>query len=238
MPINVVDSREIGFDDVAINPFWNSSAYRGEFPIPRRPQVQGHPGAAWDRHLLIVDTADCTGYEMIEYNTDLFALLGTHAALSSARYSLDSLDRPRSTTNVANTPLIGQYVMRDEVARGSIDHVIGACTNAAGSSTTWPAQRSDGRAGPGAIPMGSWLRLRSDVDLGGFTGDARPVAEALRRHGAVLTDTCPWPLKLMAENSATWDDDAMDQIRALEPSDFEVVDTTSMQLDGESYTIR
>ncbi len=74
--------------------------------------------------------------------------------------------------------------------------------------------------------------------LGSFTGDARPVAEALRRHGAVLTDTCPWPLKLMAENSATWDDDAMDQIRALEPSDFEVVDTTSMQLDGESYTIR
>lgn len=238
IPINVVDSREIGKSSVLLNTAQTTKNYHGKYPIPSNPRVQGDPTPAWDRHLLMVDVADCTAYELNGYEILAIHLFGTHAARSGVRYPLDAIDVPAKTTNAANTPMIGQFLMVDEVDAGRVDHPVAFCTNAIGTYHTWPAQMGDGRIDdPHAIPMGAWLRLRSDVDPTRFTGQARPVVDALRRHGMILTDTCAHDLSMLGENSDRWVNSEMDQLRTLRASDFEAVDVSPMKVADDSFRI-
>jgi len=239
MPINVVDSRLTGMEEIELDHSYTSRSHFGAYPVPENPRIQGYPGQAWDRHLVMVDVADCTAYELIQFDPDAPGLTGRRTALAGTRYPLSSPEMPRMTTNVANTPLVGQYVMVDEVNAGSVPHPIGACTSNGGSEATWPARMSDGpHDTPDAPPMGSWLRLRADVDLDRFSGQARPVAEAMRHHGIILTDTCPHPLSIMGENSDGWVKEEIRQLRELTAADFEVVDTTPMRVSEDSFLVR
>jgi hypothetical protein len=239
MPINVVDSRVVGFSPVITNPTWSAKSFRGGYPIPPNPMVQGHPGVWTDQHMIMLDVADCTVYETIGYEPLAFALFGVHTALNGAAYRLDTVQWPPITTNAPNTPMVGQYVMRHEVADGLVPHVLAFCTDRISTSHVWPARRSDGRErDPDAIPMGAWIRLSATVDRAGFTGEARPVVDALARHGAVLTDTCGHRFRLLTENSAEWNDAELDQLRRLTPADFEVVDPAPMVVDPGTWEIR
>ena len=235
MPINVVDSRVQKMRTVILNDSWTAHNYKGGYPIPDDPRIEGHPSAQWDKHLLIVDVADCSAYELIQY--DRFWDL--HMALSGVRYSLTTTERPRITTNAADTPMIGQYAMLEEVQRGRIAHALGFCTTQMSTDHVWPARRSDGKVSAAeAPPMGAWLRLRGDVDLSRFTGQARVIAEALRRHGMILTDTCGHQLNLMAENSDGWVKAEMRQLETLNAKHFEVVDATPMMRSTSSFEVR
>lgn len=239
MPINVVDSRVIGYSDVVFNPWGNPKTYKGPYPIPSNPMVQGHPSVQWDRHVLIVDVADCSGYELIEYDPSIRALTGSHAALNGTRYSLSTTERPALTTNAPRTPMIGQYVMFDEVQAGSIDHPIGFCSNAIGKGYVWPARASDGPVdSTDAPPMGSWLRLRADADLSELGPQAKVVADALREHGAILTDSCPHDFYLLGENTSMWTSTDIETLSTLSPTDFEAVDSSQMMIDPSSFAIR
>lgn len=239
MPINVVDSRVTGFTDVVMNPWGSSKSYRGPYPLPPNPKVQGYPSAQWDKHLLVIDVADCTAYELIQYDPVLAALTGIHSALSGTRYPLNTLEAPAFTTNAPQTPMIGQYAMRAEVLAGDVPHAIGFCSNRISTQARWPAKRSDGVVdSPDAMPMGTWIRLKAGADTSGFGPGASTVARALREHGAILTDTCSHPFYLMAENSGEWNDDDLQALRELTTSDFEVVDTAPMQVSASSFRIR
>ena len=202
--------------------------------------MQGHPSAQWDKHLLIVDVADCTAYELIQYDPVLAALTGVHSALE--RHPVPAglgASGPGSPRTRPNTPMIGQYVLHQEVVEGDVRHPIGFCTDSISTAHQWPARASDGRvASPSAMPMGAWIRLRADADLSGFGPGARTVARALREHGAVLTDTCAHDFHLMAENSSRWNDDDLQALRNLTAADFEVVDVRPMQADAGSFRIR
>ncbi len=238
-PLNVVDSRVTGFQNVWLNFSYKPKSFPGPYPIPPEPKVQGHPGAAWDKHLLVVDTADCRGYELIQYDPFLVALTGVHSALGGTSYPLDSTEMPATTTNAPNTPMIGQYIRADEVAAGDVPHVLAFCSNRVSSDHRWPARKSDGQLdGAGSMPMGSWIRLKDGVDPASFPGSARPVVETLRERGAVLTDSCGHSFSLLAENSTEWPDDHLKELRNLRASDFEVVDSSLMMVSPESFRIR
>lgn len=238
MPINVVDSRTQPMRTVVLDDSWTAHNYKGGYPIPSSPRLEGYPSAEWDRHLLIVDVADCSAYELIQYDPILGAL-GLHRALSGVKYSLNTTDRPRITTNAADTPMIGQYAMVDEVKAGRISHALGFCTTDLASSYVWPAKRSDGKLSADvAPPMGAWLRLKADVDLSKFTGQARVIVEALRNHGMILTDTCGHQMSLMAENSDQWNKSQMAQLEQLTATQFEVVDASPMARATTSFAVR
>lgn len=237
MPINVVDSRTLGFKSVLLNPSYAANNYWGPYPIPEEPRIQGFPSAQWDKHLLIVDVADCTAYELIQYNPVLH-LVGIHTALAGTAYKLDSTAQPLMTTNVANTPMIGQYAMIEEVLAGELAHVIGFCTDQAGPGSVWPARKSDGTGDAAkAPPMGAWMRLRGDVDLKRFTGQARTIAEGLREHGMVLTDTCGHQFRIQSENSSRWSTE-VEQLEKLTARDFEFVDVTQLRQSTTSFAVR
>lgn len=239
MPINVVDSDVTGFQHVTMNPWGSTKSFLGPYPIPEDPKVSGHPTPAWDRRLLIVDVADCMAYELIQYDYYLAKLTGAHVALSGTRYPLNTTDWPTLTTNAPQTPVIGQLALQSEVAAGEIPHVLGFCSDSISTSHVWPARRSDGKvASADAMPMGTWIRLKSTAKTAGFGPSARAVVTALRERGAVLTDTCGHDFYLQAENSAAWDDADLKALRSLSASDFEVVDTTSMRVHPKSFAIR
>ncbi len=238
IPINVVDSRTTSFKNVAYTMSVSPHEYRGRMPIPSSPRLEGYPGAAWDRHLLILDVADCTAYELIQYDPTLGSL-GVHTANSGAKYKLDSTARLKFTTNSPNTPMIGQAFRVDEVNAGAVRHVTAFCSNTIASSHVWPASSSDGRQPPGGeLPMGAWARLKSSVDLNRFSGQARAMVDALRTHGAVLTDTCSQGMHLTGENSSGWKSTDLAQLKQLTANDFEIVDTTSLKVSDDSFAIR
>lgn len=238
MPFNLVDSRQIGFSRVFINPIYGNS-YTGPFPLPARPKVQGHPSAQWDRKVIVLDTAECMGYEIIQYDPLITELTGRHNGIGGARYALGTNSRPTTWTTASRLPVLGQLVLVEEAQAGRVDHVIGFCSDRISPTHQWPAAASDG-VDPAAMPMGTWIRLRSDVDTSSFGRGSRAVAEALREHGAVLTDTCAHRFHLFAENSPEWNDADLQMLRSLTAADFEVVDPTPMRMndDRNSLAIR
>lgn len=238
MPFNIVDSRQIGFSRVFINAVYGNS-YTGPFPLPSRPMVQGHPSAQWDRKVIVLDTAGCVGYEIIQYDPLIAELTGRHNGIGGARYTLDTSARPTTWTTASRLPVLGQHVLVDEARAGRVDHVIGFCSDRISPTHQWPAAASDG-IDPAAMPMGAWIRLRSDVDTSAFGPGSRAVAEALRARGAVLTDTCAHRFHLFGENSPDWNDADLQMLRSLTAADFEVVDPTPMRMsdDRNSLAIR
>ena len=84
--------------------------------------------------------------------------------------------------------------------------------------------------------MGSWLRLRADVDLSGLGPQARTVAEAMKVHGAVVGDTGPGGLVLNGEPDERWNDSDLRGLGSLSLADFELVDASGMRVDDSLAT--
>ncbi|MFM7063869.1 MAG: hypothetical protein ACKO04_10330 [Actinomycetes bacterium] len=237
MPMNVVDSRTTGMTSVLFD-YTYTDSYSGGYPVPANPVVEGAPTPQWDQHVIMVDQADCTSYELIQYDSLWRALFGSVKALAGAKVPLTGT-APTRTTNAAQTPMVGQNVLVSEVNAGKVDHVVGFCTTELSPGHTWPARASDGKStNPAAIRTGAWLRLKAGTDTSRFTGQARPIVEALRTHGAVLTDTCGQKFALMGENSTAWNDTQLAQLGQLTAADFEAVDTTPMKVADTSWAIR
>jgi len=237
MPMNVVDSRTTGMTSVLLDHTYTDS-YTGGYPVPANPVVEGAPNPEWDKHVIMVDQADCTSYELIQYDSLWRTLFGSVKALAGARVPLNSVV-PTRTTNAAQTPMVGQNVLVSEVAAGKVDHVVGFCTTELHPGHVWPARASDGKStNPSAMKTGAWLRLRASTPTSTFSGQARPIVEALKTHGMVLTDTCGQKFALMGENSTAWNDAELAQLGRLTAADFEVVDTTPMKVADTSWAVR
>ena len=113
----------------------------------------------------------------------------------------------------------------------------------------WPATSSDGCGGGGTcvgdaggslssgdhLPMGSRLRLepdKCDAFLGNESNhaQARVIVQALCSYGIVVVDSSVH-FNIDVEGSAKWSRDAGNQLSTLTLRDFELVDTTPLELD-------
>jgi hypothetical protein len=73
--------------------------------------------------------------------------------------------------------------------------------------------------------MGLRVRLKRTADLSGLGRQARIVARALQRYGALLADNgSPWYFSGAPDHR--WDNDDLHTLGRLQGSDFEVVDTS------------
>jgi len=201
---------------------------RVRYPIPRNVRIEGGPDADGDRHALLLDRDRCRLYE-------LYALQGgprSWAAGSGATWNLKSTRlRPAGWTSAdaAGLPILPLLARYDEVRRGRIDHALRVTVSRSRRAYVHPARHfASDDTDPSLPRMGERLRLKASVGVSRFPRQARVVATALKRYGAIVADNgSDWYLSGAPDPG--WDNDQLRALRGLTGRDFEVVDASSLR---------
>jgi hypothetical protein len=210
----------------------------GPYPIPTSAPVEGGPAAKGDRHVIVVDPATCTDYELYHARPRRD---GSWNADAAAKWLLTSNAlRPAgwSSADAAGLPILPGLVRYDEVASGVIRHAIRFTTSDIQDTYVWPAGHSDGTStDPAAPPMGVRLRLKAGVDLTGFDAKTQVILRALQDYGMILADSGD-RLNISGSPDSRWNDDLLLAMETIHASDFEVVDTSGLMIRPDSAASR
>ena len=195
----------------------------GPYPIPSNPAIE----YGSDHHLIVVDTEDCTLYEI--YDAEFSG--GGWSAGSGAIWDLNSNAlRPDGWTSAdaAGLPILPGLVRYEEVQAGVIEHALRFTTNCTADYYLWPARhvaKSGSCANP--VPFGARFRLKSSYDISGFSPHAQVILQAMKTYGIVLADNgSPWYVS--GAPNENWDNDVLHELDVLRGSNFEAVDTSNM----------
>jgi hypothetical protein len=197
----------------------------GPFPVPGGAPVEGGNGSDGDRHVLAVDRGACRLYEL--YRAFYEPRPRPHwNADSGVAWDLTSTAlRPEGWTSAdaAGLPIFPGLVRYDEVAAGKLEHAIRVTFDSTRDAYVHPAVHCAGDTGSAAAPpMGLRLRLKAGYGLGGFSGPARAIAEAMKRHGLIVADNgSNWFFS--GSSDRRWDDANLNQLKRIPGAAFEVV---------------
>ena len=202
---------------------------RGPYPIPRNAPVEGGDGADGDRHVLVVDRDRCRLYELFDARPQAGGARWT--AGSGAIFDLRSNKlRPAGWTSAdaAGLPILPGLARYPDVAKGSIDHALRFTAGRTRRAYVYPARHFASDDTDAALPpMGLRVRLKANVGLDGLGRQAKVIARALKRYGALLADNgSPWFFSGAPDRR--WDNDDLHTLDRLTGRDFEVVDTRSL----------
>jgi hypothetical protein len=207
------------------------------YPIPSNPAIEGGPGSAGDRHVLIVDNSSCTLYE-------LYAAYpngnGTWHAGSGAVWNLNSNALRTDTytsADAAGLPILPGLVRYDEVASGHIDHAIRVTVPASDKKHLWPARHDAGTANSNLPPMGLRLRLKPQFDISSYPPNDRVILQAMKTYGVIVADNgSPWYMTGVPDER--WNNDELQLLRNVHGADFEAVDESSLMISPSSGAAR
>jgi hypothetical protein len=202
---------------------------RGPYPLPPHVAIEGGPASLGDRHVIVVDRATCTDYELFDAHPPTAGKPWT--AGSGAIFHLRSNRlRPAGWTSAdaAGLPILPGLVRYGEVKAGAIDHALRFTAPCTADRYVYPARHDAATCGrPGDPPMGLRVRLKASVDISHLPAQARVVAIALKRYGMILADNgSPWYVS--GAPSPRWNDGALHELDRLDGRDFQVVDTGSL----------
>jgi hypothetical protein len=213
---------------------YSGESDKGPYPIPANVLVEG----GGDRHVILYDPAGCKVYELFaaQKRAD-----GSWHAGSGAVYDLRSNKlRPAGWTSAdaAGLPILAGLVRYDEVAANRVDHAIRMTVPTSRNTYLWPGRHAASSHTDAALPpMGLRLRLKSTVDISKFPPQARAIAEALKRYGAIIADNgSAWFFSGTQDNR--WSDRQLDALKSLRGTDFEAVDESGLMLDANSGAVR
>ncbi|OKK15323.1 hypothetical protein AMK16_28865 [Streptomyces sp. CB00455] len=234
IPITVTDATvpqtEVSFDYAGES---DPTGYR----IPQDAKIENGPASSGDRHVIVWDRALCKSYELWDARRQ-----GEHAwhAGSGAVFDLRSNRlRPDGWTSAdaAGLAVLPGLVRYDEAAGGRVDHAIRITVPRSDRSRLWPARHQAGTAADASLPpMGLRLRLKGSVDTSRMGPQAKAVAEALKKYGAIVADNgSAWYIS--GEENPGWDNAQLDALKALKGSDFEAVDTSGLARSPDSGAV-
>jgi hypothetical protein len=221
IPVNTVPgsqpTRKVRFQ-------YASQSNPGPYPIPKQPRIE----AGSDRHLLIVDRANCKLYELYDARR---TTTGWHAG-SGAIWSLDSNHlRPLGWTSAdaAGLPILPGLVRHSEVKAGVINHALRFTVPDTCAGFIYPARHEAGSGSCSTLPpMGLRVRLKASFDVSSLPRPARVIAVALKRYGMIVADNgSPWYIS--GFSNPLFNDSALHQLDKITGADFEVVDTSTLR---------
>jgi len=210
----------------------------GPYPVPPDAPVEGGPAGTGDRHVLVIDSAECVLYELYR----AFPLSGERwSADSAARFDLRSNAlRPDGWTSAdaAGLPIYPGLVTYDEVASGVIDHAIRFTAPVTRSDHVWPARHdASSNTDPNVPPMGQRFRLDADFDISGFSPQVQVILTAFKRYGLILADNgSAWYIS--GAPDPRWDNEVLAELRSVPGSAFEAVDASALIVDPDSAESR
>jgi hypothetical protein len=190
----------------------------GPYPIPANPPIE----ASSDHHIIMFHTGECKLYELYDASTN-----GSqwHAGSGAIWDLTTSSTRPKGWTSAdaAGLPIYPGLVRYEEVASGVINHALrftapqtqhGYVAPASHyASTSYDATRP---------PMGARFRLKASFNISGYSTSMKVVLTALKKYGMFLADNgSSW--YLTGAPSPSWDDNAINTLKQVHGSDFELV---------------
>jgi hypothetical protein len=151
---------------------------------------------------------------------------GWHAG-SGAIFDLNSNGlRPAGWTSAdaAGLPIFPGLVRYDEVVeQGVIRHALRFTVQRSRHGYIAPARHyASSDTSSTRPPMGMRVRLKASFDLSGYPASAQVILQALKTYGMIVADNgSNWYLS--GAPDARWDDDALNTLKQVRGSDFEVV---------------
>ena len=214
---------------VEVDFYYPDESDPGPYPLHADVPVEG----GGDRHALVVDTDACVLYEVFDVSYENGQWYGgSGAVFDLGGYEL----RPAGWTSAdaAGLPIVPGLVRYEEVEAGVIEHAIRFTAPQTRNQYVWPARhQASNRSGAEYPPLGQRFRLKADVDVSGFSDQARVVAEALKTYGMMLADNgSAWYLSGAPDER--WDNDALRDLKSLTGDDFEAVDVSGLMIDPDS----
>lgn len=194
----------------------------GPYPFPANAPVEG-AGAAGDQHVIAVDKDNCKLYET--FNSVYIGPGWT--ASSGAVFDLrsDAL-RPDywTSADAAGLPIFAGLVRYSEVQAGAINHALRVTFNHVQKGFIHPATHEVGSSNVNYPPMGLRLRLKASFNISSFNPTAQVILTAFKKYGLFVADIgSDW--YFTGAPDARWDDNALDQLKTVPGSAFEVVQT-------------
>jgi len=227
IPYNVVSGDQ---PKVAVSFMYASESDPGPYPVPPAASIEGGPSSSGDRHVLVLDTGNCTDYEMwAAYpeggGTSWRAGSGAIWPLRSNRL------RPATWTSAdaAGLPILPGLVLASQDQAGAIDHAIRVTVPCTDNRFIWPARHEAGQDDPSCPPMGLRFRLKANVDISAYPPMDRVILQALKTYGMIVADNgSPWFISGAGSNY--WDNDVLHEITQIKGEDFEAVDESCLEV--------
>ena len=203
---------------------YKSESDPGPYPFDGATHVEGGS----DQHALMVDSRDCTLYELYHARWNG----GAPTAGSGAIFDLTTNAlRPAGWTSAdaAGLPIFPGLVRWDEVQAGHIDHAIRFTVDCTTTAYIWPARHQAGVSDTHCPPMGARFRLRSSFDFSGFSADAQVILRAMQRYGMIVADNgSNWYFQGTVDPG--WTNGLLDQLKTVPAKAFVAVDESSCQV--------
>ena len=230
VPYGITDGSE-GVAEVALA---SDESDRGPYRIPDGAPIE----KAGDAHVIVVDNGACRLYEL--YAAARVGHLSWQAS-SGAIFDLRSNKlRPEGWTSAdaAGLPIFAGLVRYDEVKAGQIRHALRFTAPHTRRTFLWPARHfASSSTDPSLPPMGQRFRLRSSFDTSGLTPEAQVILTALKEYGMFLSDNGgAWYLTGALDSN--WSSRTMADLKTVEGSDFEAVDSSMLMVAPDSGEVR
>jgi len=196
----------------------------GPMPVPANAPIEGDPNPGnGDRHVLVVDNANCWLYELYSSypNAD-----GSWNAGSAAVWDLLADEqRPWTWTSAdaAGLPIFAGLARYDEVASGQIRHALRFTLAQSRAAFVPPASHwAANSSNPSAAPMGMRLRLKASYNISGFSPANQVILTALKKYGMIMADNGS-SMYISGAPDSRWNNDDLHNLGQVTASAFEVV---------------
>jgi hypothetical protein len=205
---------------------FGSESDRGPYPIPVDAAIEGggRKGRG-DKHVLVVQEGSCIDYEL--YKAARTKAGGWKAAAGAVFDLRSNALRPEGWTSAdaAGLPIFPLLARYQDVSAGAIDHALRVTVPASQRGYIHPATHFASTSSDSALPpMGLRLRLKAGYPLGGYSGQALVILQALKRYGLIVADNgSPW--YITGAPSPGWDESSLHQLEQVPGSAFEAVET-------------
>jgi hypothetical protein len=192
----------------------------GPYPIPVNAPVENGE----DKHILMFHTGECKLYELFSSSKSGSAW---HAGSGAIWDLTQSSTRPKGWTSAdaAGLPIYPGLVRYEEVAAGVINHALRFTAPQTQHGYVAPGSHfASSSYDPARPPMGARFRLKASFNISGYSTSMQVILTALKKYGMFLADNgSSWYLS--GSPSPSWNDSALNTLKQVHGSDFEVIAT-------------
>jgi len=212
------------------------------YPIPITAPIEGEPAdctTTGDNHLIVIDKAQCWIYETWQTQR----CNGTWSAANGAIWDLTSTERRPygwTSADAAGLPIFPGLVRYDEVAAGVINHAFRMTlaqtkSDANGGYFVAPATHAAGNNSSTDNIIGMRLRLKASFDISSFSATNQVILTAMKNYGMIVADNGS-NMYFQGAPDARWDDNDLSALKAIDASQFDVVQMGTAYDDATAPT--